>query len=53
MTKVTLLGDSIRAIGYGKMVPELLKDEFEKVAKPNGNLLPMADIIDELNEVGE
>lgn len=36
MIKVTLLGDSIRAIGYGKMVPELLKDEFE-VWQPSEN----------------
>ena len=27
--KITLLGDSIRQIGYGKLVPELLGDEFE------------------------
>lgn len=27
--KITLLGDSIRLIGYGKKVPELLGDEFE------------------------
>ena len=29
MIKVTLLGDSIRLIGYGKKVPELLGDDFE------------------------
>lgn len=29
MVKVTLLGDSIRLIGYGKKVPELLGDDFE------------------------
>ena len=29
MIKVTLLGDSIRLIGYGTKVPELLGDEFE------------------------
>lgn len=28
MKKVTLLGDSIRQIGYGKKVPELLGNEF-------------------------
>ena len=28
MKKVVLLGDSIREIGYGTKVPELLKDEF-------------------------
>lgn len=36
MTKVTLLGDSIRWIGYGKTVPELLGDEFE-VWQPDDN----------------
>ena len=36
MIKVTLLGDSIRAIGYGKMVPELLGSDFE-VFQPNDN----------------
>ena len=36
MMKVTLLGDSIRQIGYGTLVPELLKDEFE-VWQPNDN----------------
>ena len=36
MKKVTLLGDSIRYIGYGLKVPELLKDEFE-VYQPNEN----------------
>lgn len=29
MIKVTLLGDSIRQIGYGKVVPELLGSDFE------------------------
>ena len=29
MTKVTLLGDSIRMIGYGTEVPRLLGEEFE------------------------
>ena len=29
MVKVTLLGDSIRMIGYGPKVPELLGDNFE------------------------
>ena len=28
MTKVTLLGDSIRQIGYGPKVPALLGDQF-------------------------
>ena len=36
MIKVTLLGDSIRAIGYGKMVPELLGGDFE-VFQPEEN----------------
>ena len=36
MIKVTLLGDSIRAIGYGKMVPELLGSDFE-VFQPEEN----------------
>ena len=36
MKKVILLGDSIRQIGYGTMVPELLKDEFE-VWQPDDN----------------
>ena len=29
MKKVTLLGDSIRQIGYGTKVPEMLGDEYE------------------------
>ena len=29
MKKLILLGDSIRMIGYGTKVPEILKDEFE------------------------
>ena len=29
MKKLTLLGDSIRMIGYGKYVPDMLKDEYE------------------------
>ena len=36
MIKVTLLGDSIRAIGYGKVVPQLLGDGFE-VFQPSEN----------------
>ncbi len=36
MTKVTLLGDSIRLIGYGKLVPQLLGDEFT-VFQPSDN----------------
>ena len=36
MIKVTLIGDSIRAIGYGKMVPELLGSDFE-VFQPEEN----------------
>ena len=28
MKKVVLLGDSIRQIGYGTILPEILKDEF-------------------------
>lgn len=36
MIKITLLGDSIRWIGYGKTVPELLGEEFE-VWQPNDN----------------
>ena len=34
--KITLLGDSIRLIGYGTKVPELLGDEFE-VFQPTDN----------------
>jgi hypothetical protein len=34
--KVTLLGDSIRKIGYGKKVPELLGEEF-CVCQPDDN----------------
>lgn len=36
MIKVTLLGDSIRMIGYGKVVPTLLGDDFD-VFQPNDN----------------
>lgn len=36
MIKVTLLGDSIRAIGYGTLVPKLLGDCFE-VFQPKEN----------------
>ena len=36
MIKVTLLGDSIRLIGYGTKVPELLGDEYE-VFQPDDN----------------
>ncbi len=36
MIKVTLLGDSIRLAGYGKLVPELLGDEFT-VFQPSDN----------------
>ena len=36
MKKVTLLGDSIRLIGYGTKVPELLGDEYE-VFQPEDN----------------
>lgn len=36
MTKVTLIGDSIRAIGYGNVVPELLGADFE-VYQPEDN----------------
>ncbi len=36
MIKVTLLGDSIRMIGYGKYVPDLLGDTFE-VYQPDEN----------------
>ncbi len=36
MTKVTLLGDSIRLIGYGTKVPSLLGEEFE-VYQPEDN----------------
>jgi len=36
MTKITLLGDSIRLIGYGTMVPELLGEEYE-VFQPDEN----------------
>lgn len=34
--KVTLIGDSIRVLGYGKLVPELLGDSYE-VYQPNDN----------------
>lgn len=36
MIKVTLLGDSIRKIGYGLVVPVLLGEDFE-VFQPNDN----------------
>ena len=36
MKKVTLIGDSIRLIGYGTRVPELLGDEYE-VFQPDDN----------------
>lgn len=36
MIKITLIGDSIRLIGYGTKVPELLGDDFE-VFQPNIN----------------
>ena len=36
MIKVTLLGDSIRQMGYGTVVPQLLGDEFE-VYQPDDN----------------
>lgn len=36
MIKVTLIGDSIRMMGYGKLVPSLLGEEFE-VFQPNEN----------------
>ena len=36
MKKVTLLGDSIRLIGYGTRVPELLCNEYE-VFQPDDN----------------
>lgn len=36
MKKVTLLGDSIRQIGYGKKVPELLGEDYE-VFQPEEN----------------
>lgn len=36
MTKVTLLGDSIRMLGYGVKVPNLLGGDFE-VYQPNDN----------------
>ena len=36
MIKVTLLGDSIRMIGYGLEVPSLLGENFE-VYQPNDN----------------
>ncbi len=36
MKKLTLIGDSIRMIGYGLKVPEVLKDEFE-VFQPEEN----------------
>jgi len=36
MKKVTLLGDSIRLIGYGTRVPQMLGDEYE-VFQPEDN----------------
>ncbi|MBQ9940222.1 MAG: SGNH/GDSL hydrolase family protein [Clostridia bacterium] len=36
MIKVTLLGDSIRLLGYGNVVPQLLGDEYE-VYQPSEN----------------
>jgi hypothetical protein len=36
MKKLVLLGDSIRMIGYGTIVPEILKEEFE-TWQPNDN----------------
>lgn len=36
MIRVTLLGDSIRMIGYGLKVPVLLRDDFE-VFQPKDN----------------
>lgn len=36
MKKLVLLGDSIRLIGYGKKVPEMLRDEYE-VWQPTDN----------------
>lgn len=36
MKKIALLGDSLRYIGYGTKVPELLKDEYE-VYQPDDN----------------
>ena len=36
MIKVTLLGDSIRMIGYGRVVPTLLGENFD-VFQPNEN----------------
>ena len=36
MKKVVLLGDSIRLLGYGTVLPEMLKDEFE-VWQPTEN----------------
>ena len=36
MIKVTLLGDSIRMIGYGPLVPALLGEDFE-VFQPDEN----------------
>lgn len=36
MIKVTLLGDSIRLLGYGKLVPKLLGEQYE-VYQPDDN----------------
>ena len=36
MIKVTLLGDSIRLVGYGTVVPQMLGDEYE-VFQPTDN----------------
>ena len=36
MKKVTLLGDSIRLVGYGTVVPQMLGEEYE-VFQPDDN----------------
>ena len=36
MTKVMLLGDSIRQLGYGTVVPQMLGEDYE-VYQPDDN----------------
>ena len=47
MTKVVLLGDSIRLMGYGNRVPVLLGDSFE-VWQPEGNSMYAQNVLRQL-----
>ena len=47
----TVITDAQAEIAPGNALEKFY--EFEKIAKPDGNLLPMADIIDELNSTME